>query len=272
MAHVLSRHPHLFIISILCSFFLLNTESLSPQQLGKFQSLNEIHPNRARRPVTVHNLLDRSTNGNNNFMEYHQAWQLQKELLQKHIDDPNLLSDSLILLEHQPVYTLGTASDPAFIKENTSHIPVVRMDRGGEVTYHGPGQLTIYPVLNLKHYVQDIHWYLRALEESVILTLQELGVENAHRDPLSTGVWVDDHKVAAVGVKAKRWITQHGVAINVEKTSLEPFQGIVPCGLEGRKVGCLQQFVTRDPPLTVQEVAQTYIQVFEQVFHARASN
>ena len=136
------------------------------------------------------------------------------------------------------------------------------------MTYHGPGQLTVYPILDLRHYKPDIHWYIRALEECVILALQECGVTGAYRDEHATGVWIDDHKVAAIGIKCRRWITQHGVAINVEQESLRGFDGIVACGLEGRKVGYVNQFLvpTPDqPPLTVRTFADYFARAMEQV-------
>jgi lipoate-protein ligase B len=204
--------------------------------------------------------------------------------------------DRVLFVVHDPVHTLGTGSDPAYILEkeagavaNSSTpvkaIPVVRMDRGGEVTYHGPGQLVAYPVLDLRSYKQDIHWYVRALEEAVIVALRlffdaELGgggIMHAttassasaipYRDDDTTGVWIDNHKVAAVGVKCRRWITMHGVAVNVEPQSLDGFSGIVPCGLEGRKVGCVSQFAGRH--VSVSEFAPYLRSALERVFCIR---
>jgi len=184
--------------------------------------------------------------------------------------------DTIIMLQHHPVYTLGTGSDDKFVKSLSSSsnnnddddgksdnyipsVPVIRMDRGGEVTYHGPGQITVYPILDLRSYRQDIHWYMRALEEAIILAISKCGGGNnsnnnngnnndnslrAERQDGVTGVWIDNHKVAAVGIKCRRWITMHGLAVNVEQSSLSNFQGIVPCGLEGRKVGCINQSIS----------------------------
>jgi len=172
--------------------------------------------------------------------------------------------DTIIMLQHHPVYTLGTGSDDKFVKslsslnngdddctinESVPAVPVIRMDRGGEVTYHGPGQITVYPVLDLRSYNQDIHWYMRALEEAIILAISKCATNNSHktlraeREDGVTGVWIDNHKVAAVGIKCRRWVTQHGLAVNVEESCLSNFRGIVPCGLEGRNVGCLNQFL-----------------------------
>lgn len=178
--------------------------------------------------------------------------------------------DTIIMVEHRPVYTLGTGSDEKFVLSSQSHIPVVRMDRGGEVTYHGPGQLTVYPVLDLRSYKQDIHWYMRALEEATILALSRCGIDPSSmgRQDDVTGVWVQNHKVAAVGIKCRKWITMHGVAVNVDHCSLENFDGIVPCGLEGRKVGCINQFLMANglPALTVQKFSTIMAEAMEEVF------
>lgn len=162
---------------------------------------------------------------------------------------PNLIGcDSIIMLQHDPVYTLGTASDPSFIRNDignndaaTTKIPIVRIERGGEVTYHGPGQLTVYPILDLRGYKQDVHWYMRALEEVILLALENAGVKGAVREDNLTGVWVSNKKIAALGIKARRWVTMHGLAINVDVRSLQNFEGIVPCGLEGREVTCINE-------------------------------
>jgi lipoyl(octanoyl) transferase len=171
---------------------------------------------------------------------------------------PNLIGcDSIIMLQHDPVYTLGTASDPSFIKNQgqdnnpnnvneynntaTTEIPIMRIERGGEVTYHGPGQLTVYPILDLRGYKQDVHWYMRALEEVILLALEKAGIKGATREENLTGVWVSNKKIAALGIKARRWVTMHGLAINVDARSLQNFEGIVPCGLEGRKVTCVNE-------------------------------
>ena len=134
------------------------------------------------------------------------------------------------------------------------------------MTYHGPGQLVVYPVLDLRHYHQDIHWYMRALEESILMALKPCGFD-AERQDDTTGIWIDNHKVAAIGVKCRKWITMHGLAVNVEASSLENFGGIVPCGLEGRKVGCVNDFLSEDrEPLTVAEFAKYMKVALEEVF------
>ena len=181
--------------------------------------------------------------------------------------------DTVYMLQHSPVYTLGTGSDERFVlalNSDGNNVPIVRMDRGGEVTYHGPGQLTVYPILDLRNYRQDIHWYMRALEEAILIAISKvpgLGPNRAVRQDDTTGIWIDNFKVAAVGIKCKRWVTMHGLAVNVEHSCLNNFAGIVPCGLEGRKVGCLNQFIPDDKPkLTVTEFAKYMEEALEEVF------
>ncbi|WP_390883156.1 lipoyl(octanoyl) transferase LipB [Kovacikia minuta] len=137
------------------------------------------------------------------------AW--QKSLVAERRQNPNL-EDILILLEHPPVYTLGQGANPGFLKFDPSQTEyeLYRVERGGEVTYHCPGQLVGYPILNLNYYQKDLHWYLRQLEEVLIQVLAEYGLEGERLQGL-TGVWVSGKKVGAIGIKVSRWITMHGV-------------------------------------------------------------
>lgn len=148
---------------------------------------------------------------------YQDAWLRQKSLVTERISNPDL-EDILILSEHFPVYTLGTGASTDFLKfdydESTSaksdlKREVYRVERGGEVTYHCPGQLVGYPILNLRYYQQDLHWYLRQLEEVIIRTVATYGL-NAERISGLTGVWLEGKKIAAIGIKVRRWITMHG--------------------------------------------------------------
>jgi lipoyl(octanoyl) transferase len=209
-------------------------------------------------------------------IDFEAAWDCQKEIMNQHaerIDDGSYYSflmtdggcDTVMMLLHDPVYTLGTGSDEKFVLSLSEHVPSIRMDRGGEVTYHGPGQLTVYPIMDLRSYRQDIHWYMRALEEAIILALSRCGLSHTpERQDEVTGVWVNNHKVAAVGIKCRKWVTMHGLAVNVEEESLSIFGGIVPCGLEGRKVGCINQFI--EEPITVNQFALMMKQGLEEVF------
>ncbi len=173
------------------------------------------------------------------------------------------MKDTLLLLEHPPVYTLGQGADTKFLRFDPSRTDyeIHRVERGGEVTYHCPGQLVCYPILNLRDYELDLHWYLRQLEEVLIRTLACYGL-SAGRISGLTGVWVEGRKVAAIGIKVSRWITMHGFALNV-CPDLSGFQEIVPCGIEGKPVGSLAQFL---PAVDFELISQTVIEQFEQVF------
>ena len=203
-------------------------------------------------------------------MPYQQAWLAQKSLVAERIADPDL-DDTLILLEHPPVYTLGTAASTDFLKfdysndllaQSDSKREVYRVERGGEVTYHCPGQLVGYPILNLRYYRQDLHWYLRQLEAVIIRTVEAYGL-NAYRISGLTGVWLEGKKIAAVGIKVRRWITMHGFALNV-CPDLQGFQDIVPCGITDKPVGSLNEFM---PNLSVAEVRVELIRSFAEVFN-----
>ncbi len=195
-------------------------------------------------------------------MPYLAAWAWQQRLVSDRKLNPEL-DDILILLEHPPVYTLGQGATTEFLKFNltqTEH-ELHRIERGGEVTYHCPGQLVGYPILNLQHYRKDLHWYLRQLEEVIIRVLAVYGLEGTRISGL-TGVWVDGRKVAAIGIKVSRWITMHGFALNV-CPDLEGFDRIVPCGIPDKPVGSLAQFV---PDITIGQVRPEVAIAFAEVF------
>ncbi|GBF52443.1 octanoate-[acyl-carrier-protein]-protein-N-octanoyltransferase [Microcystis sp. 0824] len=193
---------------------------------------------------------------------YSLAWAHQRSLVSARIADPDL-PDVLLLLEHPPVYTLGTGSDIKFIKFNLDKTDkeVHRIERGGEVTYHCPGQLVGYPILNLRYYQQDLHWYLRQLEEVILQTIAIYGLSGERIAGL-TGVWVEGYKIAAIGIKVSRWITYHGFAINV-CPDLSGFAEIIPCGITNKPVGSLQQFL---PNISLMQVQQDLSRVFASVF------
>jgi lipoyl(octanoyl) transferase len=194
-------------------------------------------------------------------VSYKTAWDWQKRLQRGLIDDPQQ-SDRLLLLQHPPVYTLGQGSSDEFVKFPAQHsYEIHRIERGGEVTYHCPGQLVGYPILDLHHYQTDLHWYLRQLEEVVIQLLALYGLK-ADRIPGLTGVWLADKKIAAIGIKVSRWVTMHGFAINV-CNDLSGFQQIVPCGIADRQVGSIQEFI---PNIDLATVQQQVITVFGEVF------
>lgn len=193
---------------------------------------------------------------------YSLAWSHQRSLVEARIANPDL-PDVLLLLEHPPVYTLGTGSDIKFIKFNLDKTDkeVYRIERGGEVTYHCPGQLVGYPILNLRYYQQDLHWYLRQLEEVILQTIAIYGLSGERIAGL-TGVWVEGYKIAAIGIKVSRWITYHGFAINV-CPDLSGFAEIIPCGIANKPVGSLRQFL---PNISLMQVQQDLSRVFASVF------
>ncbi|QPN59043.1 lipoyl(octanoyl) transferase LipB [Synechococcus sp. CBW1002] len=191
-----------------------------------------------------------------------QAWQWQQQLQARLLQDPDG-PDAVLLVQHLPCYTLGRGADPAFLRFDPADppLPTYRIDRGGEVTHHAPGQLVLYPVLNLQRHGADLHQYLRQLEEVVLRVLARLGLRGERLEGL-TGVWLDGRKVAAIGVGARRWISQHGLALNVDGP-LEGYGAIVPCGLSDRPVGRLCDWI---PPLTVAAVQPLLIAAFAEVF------
>jgi lipoyl(octanoyl) transferase len=193
---------------------------------------------------------------------YAVAWEWQKQWVRDAIAQPDL-PDRLLLLEHPSVYTLGQGATLDYLKfeSDSPDYELHRTERGGEVTYHTPGQLVGYPILNLNFYQRDLHWYLRQLEAVLIQTLQVYGLVG-ERIPGLTGVWVEGYKVAAIGIKVSRWITMHGFALNI-CPDLSGFSHIVPCGIRDRPVGCLAQFM---PDLQVATVQTTLEQCFAEVF------
>jgi lipoyl(octanoyl) transferase len=155
------------------------------------------------------------------------AW--QEALVARRLAGGN---DALLLLEHPPVYTLGRGADARFLGAAASGaVPVLRVGRGGQVTYHGPGQLVGYPIIGLRDLRPDVRWYVRGLEQVLIEALADLGIAAARRDGL-TGVFVGARKIGSIGVGIRRWVTWHGFALNVGR-NLEGFTSITPCGLDG---------------------------------------
>mmetsp|Transcript_28500 Transcript_28500/g.45393 ORF Transcript_28500/g.45393 Transcript_28500/m.45393 type:complete len:180 (-) Transcript_28500:20-559(-) len=170
----------------------------------------------------------------------------------------------LLMLQHPLVYTLGRGSNTAHVKFNMddSKVEIHRTERGGEVTCHAPGQVVLYPIIDLRRYNKDLHWYLYQLEEVIIQSLRTFGIEGC-RDGEHTGVWVGNAKIAAVGINVTRWWTMHGLALNVEN-DLTHFNHIIPCGIENRhvcSVSCLR------PDIKTSEVQSELLTNFEHLFH-----
>jgi lipoyl(octanoyl) transferase len=175
--------------------------------------------------------------------------------------------EQLLLLEHPHVLTLGRGADSSHILASAGQlqsrsVEVHETGRGGDVTYHGPGQLVGYPIIDLKPDRRDVHRYVRDVEEALIRTIADFGVEGGRIRGL-TGVWVGDEKVAAIGVRIARWITSHGFALNVS-TDLKYFEMIVPCGITDKGVTSLSRLLGRQ--VDMREVAQVFARRFGEVF------
>jgi lipoyl(octanoyl) transferase len=179
-------------------------------------------------------------------IDYQEAWDYQEKLFtvlteQKRIGEINPVNH-LILCEHPHVYTLGKSGDAVHLLADKEMLQDInakfyQINRGGDITYHGPGQLVVYPIFDLEQFFKDIHKYMRYLEESVIRTLANYGIEAERIDGL-TGVWISGNpprKIAAFGVKCSRWVTMHGIGFNVN-TDLSYFNQIVPCGISDKAV------------------------------------
>jgi lipoyl(octanoyl) transferase len=195
--------------------------------------------------------------------DYGQALELQRQLIAER--QQGLIPDQLLLLEHPHVITLGRNGKAANLLASAevlsrAGIAFYPTDRGGDVTYHGPGQLVGYPIIDLREWQRDVGAYVRAVEQAIIDTLADYGI-SAGRIPKLTGVWVDDRKIAAIGVHISRWVTSHGFALNVS-TDLSYFQYIVPCGLT-KPVTSMAALGVR---ASLHEVGQTLAAHFGRVF------
>ncbi len=195
---------------------------------------------------------------------FRHCWDLQRRLLE--LRSVGAIPDTLLLTEHEPVYTIGRTGDPRNMLApaehlRARHIEFLPVERGGDVTYHGPGQLVGYPILNLLETHPDLHWYVRALEEVVIRLLKRYDIRGA-RDPAYTGVWVGNEKVCAIGIHTRGWVTMHGFALNVN-TDLSAFEAIVPCGISGKGVTSIGRLLAR--PVDLSETESICIEEFGSV-------
>ena len=219
-------------------------------------------------------------------MDYKEAWDYQEKLFKAVIDlkianrklpetQQQLTPNYLLLVEHPHVYTLGKSGKPEHLlldeqglkDANATYYPI---NRGGDITYHGPGQLVAYPLFDLENFFTDIHKYLRYLEEAVIKTIAEYGLDGGRIDGL-TGVWIDwkaqknPRKICAMGVKSSRWVTMHGLALNVN-TQLNYFKNIIPCGIDDKAVTSMEAELGRKIDLA--EVQQKLVQHIARIFKA----
>lgn len=198
-------------------------------------------------------------------IDYAKAYEIQTRLLEERL--AGRIPDVLLLLEHKPVITLGKSgkvenilvSQEELAKQGVS---LVFIDRGGDATYHGPGQLVGYPIMDLRERERDAYVYLRSLEEVLIRTIRDFGIESG-RDPTHAGVWVDNQEIAAIGLSLRKWITMHGFALNVN-TDLKQFTLINPCGFTNRRATSISELVGREVPLA--QVKERLLNHFAEVF------
>ncbi len=199
-------------------------------------------------------------------IDYKEAWDLQKEIVE--LRHNKKIQDVLFLLEHPNTYTLGKVADKKnlissddFLAKN--NISIYDIDRGGDITFHGPGQIVGYPIIDLNDWQKDTHKYLRALEETIIQTCRSYNIIG-ERNPKYTGVWIKDRKIAAIGIKVSRWITMHGFAFNIN-TNLALFSGIIPCGISDKGVTSLQKETGSEVDIFI--VKDLLVQNFKKIFN-----
>lgn len=200
--------------------------------------------------------------------EYLSAWNKQKDILSEVIS--NDLAAALILCQHYPVITLGRNASRGSFKFSFEEIyakglKLYNIERGGDVTYHGPGQLTVYPIINLHYFKKDIHWFLRKLESLVISTLGDFNLRCVRKEGL-TGVWINREKVSSIGIAIKHWVTYHGLSINIKRDDLINFSLIRPCGMD-IKVTSLEDALGKD--VSIAEVKSSFLGRFNDFFIRR---
>ena len=195
-------------------------------------------------------------------LDFQETWDLQEDLVQRRRDQK--IGDLILLLEHAPVYTIGRTRDKSSLEVH-QHLPhpVVEINRGGQGTFHGPGQLVGYAILDLTQRIKDLHLHLRNLEEAIIISLGTLGITAIRREG-QTGVWVEDRKIASLGVGVRSWVTLHGFALNVQKLSLAPFQMITPCGIDGVAMTSVETEINRT--VSMEEIKNIMTDSLQKVF------
>ena len=193
--------------------------------------------------------------------EFNDTWNLQKDLQSKRILGE--IEDHLLLVEHPAVYTLGKNASKKHLLKMSEDISVIQTDRGGNITFHGPGQLVGYPILDLNFYKRSITWYMRELEQLMIDVLIDYDIHASRKKGL-TGAWVKDQKIAALGVRISRWVTMHGFSLNIDP-DLDYYQDIIPCGIEGYGVTSMAKIMGKEVP-SMEEIKGKMINHFKNRF------
>lgn len=209
--------------------------------------------------LTVHKL---------GMIDYKKALDLQLSLIEKRKNGE--IGDTILMLEHPPTFTIGRKGNIKNLLIDSENlikrgIHFERVSRGGDITFHGPGQLVCYPIVDLTHFKRDIHRFLRSLEEVIILTLNDFGI-NGERVPELTGVWVEGKKIASIGLGVKKWITYHGFALNVN-TDLTYFDNIVACGIPKVKITSMEKRLGTKKRINMTEVEDSVIKAFKKTFN-----
>ena len=201
------------------------------------------------------------------FKKYKNVLSLQKKLQKQRI--AGNIKDTLILVEHEPVYTLGkNANRHHLLQSRDKSVEVYNIERGGDVTFHGPGQLVGYPILDLRNYKKSVSWYMRTLEELTIRVLKEFDIKGSRIKGL-TGVWVENKKIAAQGVRISRWVTMHGFSINV-CPQLSYYDGIIPCGIFDYDVTSMEECLNKK--LSIKKIKNSVSEIFLELFISRNKN
>ena len=193
--------------------------------------------------------------------DFNDTWELQKKLQSKRI--LNEIKDHFLIVEHHPVYTLGKNAPKEHLLNSQKNISVIQTDRGGNITFHGPGQLVGYPILDLNKYKRSITWYMRKLEQLIIDVLGNYNII-AHRKKGLTGVWVRNEKIAALGVRISKWVTMHGFSININP-NLEYYKFIIPCGIEDYGITSMEKIMGDEVP-SMDEIKLTVKNLFSKNF------
>ena len=192
--------------------------------------------------------------------DYHTAWDLQKKVHE--LNKSNKVPDIVLFLEHNNVYTFGKNADKDFLLHTHPNADVIQSDRGGQVTYHGPGQLVGYPIINLNNYKKSISWFMSSLQSVIIHTLRHFNITASLKEKMP-GVWVEDDKICAMGVRISRWVTMHGFALNVDP-DMKFFDGMIPCGIMDCGVTSIYEQLNKK--VTYSELIEVISKNFNKIF------
>lgn len=216
--------------------------------------------------LDVNHIVNSFNSSNINYINlgrrsYLSSWKLQKELheLIKRNDIPSIV----LFLEHENVYTLGKNADKNYLLNKYPEVEVIETDRGGQITYHGPGQLIGYPIINLNNYQKSITWFIETIEQIIINTLKDFKIKSSRKEGLP-GVWVDDEKICAMGVRIAQWVTMHGFALNVNP-NMKYFDGMIPCGILDYGVTSMSNNINKS--LSFNDIIPTLIFEFNHIFN-----